>query len=637
MSPEHIPYHSQQGISTLKPTIELTAAMASVNDTSAAEISGMLNGMALPSAATLRHQERSGVTESSPVSPAKRKRVANLVSKQGPLPTGSGKLKRPSRFQGDKMKDGRRMSTSNDIFDISNAAVVNDAVPGRKLPRETRKSDRGVVRGKGRPRKIKGVQFAQSRGREKIPPIRNIRNLRSSALPEDGIKNPDWSRRPEHASGSKRRIRVHVVNTEKHSITTPALRSSSRKLGPNPEGDLSGNQAQETQSGQHELLRQSPVNAELGGSIDQADGYDTAQDSATQREQVGQDESDELSEDSDGAEDNKDRSDADCDDNLQFFGAYNAWRMVLTSARKVVRFSEANEQDGVMLPLKTTTGKRFVRSVEKVSSVYKKLASPEDRAYENRKEAQRQLSERLDRLDERVENLWKHRAAGKGERAATIRDIYSHVIPSLVMLLQNTYQCLNDEYSKPTNTRALREIIRVQSLTIEVCEIARAWKVKPTTNIPIIKPTSQGIFPYLRDVRKAFQGELQSREERFKQQKNYAELARSHIDVRRADAKAREENERLRKQRCKEMRDTLLRNERELFGGLTPRPSVRDEPDGLLVADDNAVSTREPEVPNQSRLQCISSHPDLGSAGMWTQEEEVELLKQLLRLQHLQG
>ena len=610
-----------------------------MNGTSAAEISNILNGLALPTTAMLESPRSSRVTESTPVSPAKRKRVADSDSRQDPLSNGSGKLRRPRRFQENKTTNGRGLSNSNDIFDILNAVGSDDAFSGRKTSRVPQKSDQGAVRGKGRPRKVEGAQPARPHERNKMPTIRKTRNLRSGALPEDATQIPDWSKKPEHALRSKRIVRVHPGHVEKGPTTTHQIRISPMDRGHNTTDDSSSAQVKETRDYQQELLPQDTVSTRPDGGIHHPDSPESAQRIAKRKERIGQDGFDEQQTDSNGDIDSDGLSDDVHHNDLDFFGAYDAWKMVLKSAKKVGKLTKARGKDDVDLPLKTNAGKRFVKSVGKVSDVYREMASTEDRGHDERKKRQRQLSERLDHVEELVENLHEHHAAGRKESSGTIRDIYAYAIPSLVMLLREACKCRNDEYSNPANTSAICEIIRIQNIAIEVCEIARASKVKPTTGRPIIKPTSQVILPYLRDVRKAFLEELQSREEKLKQEKNHANLAKSHTDVRQADSKLKEENERLRKQRCKEMHDRLLQNKRDLFGGSrTPRPSVRDGSEELPVANGKITApTTESEELDQSHQRWLSNAAELNSAGLWTHEEEVELLKQLLRLQHLRG
>ena len=192
----------------------------------------------------------------------------------------------------------------------------------------------------------------------------------------------------------------------------------------------------------------------------------------------------------------------------QLFGEADSWDTVLTEVQKVGVSNVKGERFDEKPELKTKTIEAMVATIEEVRSMYTKLLPHKGQHHVGQDEFDQRSAETLGKLMLEIEDL-SEKAPGSNSQKI-IQDVYAHAIPHLVKLLDVALRCRTEEYSQQHDTQVLQELIQLQQIVSALCKKARAWKVKPITTRPIIQPTL-AIIPRLRDVRQAFQNELNER------------------------------------------------------------------------------------------------------------------------------
>ena len=256
-------------------------------------------------------------------------------------------------------------------------------------------------------------------------------------------------------------------------------------------------------------------------------------------------------------------------------------------------------------------------------TLYKALEPSEVLETEDiRGENQARLVSLNDEIFEKVNDFDEEKEAKKSE---TIQDIYTHIIPGLVMLLRSAMRCRSHQYSQESDIDALQEIVKLQDLIINLCEKARKWNAKPNTERPITGSTSQKILPYTKDMRKAFGNELERRE-RFQRQRSYDEaFAESHRRRQERLDSQKQLNARKRAEQRIRILDSLAQH---------PSPWRRKYDANQPIRNASQAMQNEapmaPMAPMSNDDQFQQSGPSMPS-DQWTDAENLELITQLTR------
>lgn len=296
--------------------------------------------------------------------------------------------------------------------------------------------------------------------------------------------------------------------------------------------------------------------------------------------------------------------------NLELFGRWRDWEIVLDGAKSVGVSNLKGKSVKEIPRLATNRIKRLVDTIKDATSLYRQLDSQVETGMsdDDIQNTEERLANTNQEIFEEVEALSEEDAGN--EQSEVIQDIYAHAMPNLIYWLKAALSCRSDRYSQDEDVISLQEVIRLQDLILDLCLKARQWKAKPVTDRPITNSTAQKINPYLRDIKRAFQQELERRERAVRQQSNDHALARSHAQRR----------ERLERQK---MLNGLKKAEQrnKIISNLRQKPSPYRT--GFVPSQHFAV----PVVPSSSYYPRTASIP----SSQWTEEQDKELVYQLMR------
>ncbi len=221
--------------------------------------------------------------------------------------------------------------------------------------------------------------------------------------------------------------------------------------------------------------------------------------------------------------DQTDEEEVEGEEELELFGQEGAWKTVLEGARSVC---------GSKLPLNhmpkllTKTVKSLVNEVRGARHLYEQLLQSRVVDHDSVNGLNYQIRESLDAIEDQIRSLSEKTAGTKGSQMIT--DIFARAIPAMVFLLQSALASRVYHSDEPCDLKALNgivrgleEILRLQKLTILLCTTASTWQAKPAaTTRPIIKPTTQKIFPYVKVMQEAFARRLSEQQRRRKVKQN---------------------------------------------------------------------------------------------------------------------
>lgn len=296
------------------------------------------------------------------------------------------------------------------------------------------------------------------------------------------------------------------------------------------------------------------------------------------------------------------------DPEIELFGQDNSWATVLNGAREVGMSKVKGAPVKRKPKLETRRIRNMITLVKKVKGIYRDLQQYQETDHDGGDDLHEQLIEGLDNIGREIKRVSEKKAGN--QKAEIIQDIYAHAIPHLVKLLEVALQCRTKDYSKSHDTDALQEIIALQDDILELCHKARKWEAKPLTTRPIIRPTSHKILPYLRDVRTAFQTELEEREEgrnrevELQKQKKATSKRRKEYDEEKR--RREEESQRRREEIWREIVEQLDQNE----------GTSADRGRSNQLSEDSSILGTP-----RFRQSFTFNH--------WTQEQDLELLRRL--------
>lgn len=299
---------------------------------------------------------------------------------------------------------------------------------------------------------------------------------------------------------------------------------------------------------------------------------------------------------------------------IELYGQEAAWNTILEGANMVGVSKARHERTKALPRLRTRVIKSLVRGTEKAGNYFETLIDARDHKDQEQIDVlEKRLAKKLNAIKVKVETLTE--AAASTESSEVITDIYAHAMPTLVATLRWGLICQTNNYSRSDDLEELSSMISIQDTMLLLCKKARLWKAKPRSSAPIIKATTQKIFPYLQSLRDAFAEEHEKRTRVWQNEQSQSLLLESHERLLEKRRREKLENAREQERKRKIMANDLERRYKEMFG-----------------------MKRNVSVKNQPQPQVLQ-RPSNTAAMKWTSEQDRALLIQLMKedIRHLPG
>lgn len=419
----------------------------------------------------------------------------------------------------------------------TNPSSTNVTPKGRGRPRKgTSATKKTTSMEKAQGRKAQGIQVKPGRKPQAEPKaprkadanpaddkneeIRTSRTTRSTTAAEgskDVNSNTDIKVKALHASNGGKPLQAKAKKVVK----------GVRKAQSSDVEDSPGSQYRATNS-QHEGEEREGDNSKIGGSEFTEGFVDTAGQKSKQTDEGDEGQAEDVENDPD--EDDPDVEDPtkaneideeeNQDDDLELFGQNKAWKTVLDGARSVC---------DPELPLNQMP-KRLIRRLKdliyetiEARSLYEQLLLFKALSHDGLDGLNDDLTKSFGAIEDQIEKLSEPSAAGKASKI--IEHLFTCAIPAMVFLLQSALASRVYHSDEPCaleslneTVHGLSEIVRLQKLTILLCEKATSWKAKPDPSIK--SPTTRKILPCLRDMRKVFSNVLSEQDRKRKMKQN---------------------------------------------------------------------------------------------------------------------
>ena len=456
---------------------------------------------------------------------------------------------------------------------------------------------------------------AQRVRKVKQPKTRQISNEQASSPGAESPQAKKSTRRTVPASANKGTIATREGKTRKN-VKRRAVKSkdwenaqeesrSSVKL----EGDTSVPPEVIQDSGSEDEEAE-PVTVE--GPSQESNGRPTTGAEGTQHVDGGHDETDNNNEEeSQRSEEQNSESEVDpeaeeiekVEEAMGSLGQKREWQKVLESAHSV-REMQRN------IRCTTETIKSLLSYIKEAISLYKQLKDLENASASTPEPLLNQLQLETDKIEEHIEDIAEHKEPKK--RSKIIRDIFVYAVPAMIFLLESALVLRVSQRRGLQKYSALEEIVRIQEIMLKLCIKANAWKAKPSTDQPIIKPTKSVMYPYIRDMKyKVFDKQLKILYRDEKTRRN------ALLTKQREEQAQREEP--VRSQGVHYDPDVHRRHMEE------ERQKRRDR-----VFGESLAPTQVAVVQPVKRIATTTPHD-------WTCREIQELVVQLERTKHLEG
>ena len=295
-----------------------------------------------------------------------------------------------------------------------------------------------------------------------------------------------------------------------------------------------------------------------------------AVDQNTAQEASDSDEAHQPSEDEDitsPSEDEDITSDSEEEDGpaLELFGGTEYWNEIIEGARTVGVSRRKDKVVSKRPNIKTNIGQDLVGLLQEVESMYKAVSFFTGSAADS-ETMEHNLQSRLKNLKKIIDELTESNTPEHDNlRSLLVQDIYAHAIPAMVFMLRAALQCRTERYSEPNDTKTLKEVVRIQGLTIRLCEKARRWKAAPKTKRPIKGTKIRTNMQQLKE--NCFGRELDSRRNLAKQKSNEQRFAESHRRMQERIMLEKQKN----RQRIEEQRRLIYQNLDEQRKGVGSR------------------------------------------------------------------
>ena len=516
--------------------------------------------------------------------------------------TSSGKLQRPTKLGQQESAFLRPTKAKGDIYEVPEDANDERAIASEKPKGPTRRKV-GRPKGRARPATPQKTNLANPNKTPKNPRGRQKTASAENSSLTDGIK--------PHQQGPDVQLKTKLLSRK---TTVNGQRESEH----------------ERSSDEPEQERQPP--AEEDGSVESKDdqivhqGGEYLSDSP-RRKSSGQRQNQEtidvtapsVGNEAEGAQQARKQKHRPKSDDKMLLGHDYIWSSILEAVR-------ANRQVAVCdKTIMTNTIKELVSAIKVTRRAYREI---EERSSQNEPilDLEEEINANLNDLDELVRKL-SAKDAQKRIREM-VKDIYLHAAPQSVFLLKYAMRCRVLENSKKAyNLNGLREIVRIQNITVSLCNKVAAWGVKPVTNAPITRNVKQRIFPYMREMATAFKKKLVTEEQRERRRQNEKQYASQ-----RAESETPSPERRARRAAEREAENRRMLESMEEERGKLKRYQRRRAED--LVPSSRASQTRQSQTPalaQEKRTQNTNlRYPNPQPGRIWTTDEDKALIQQLL-------
>ncbi|MCJ1477844.1 hypothetical protein MMC13_006517 [Lambiella insularis] len=197
---------------------------------------------------------------------------------------------------------------------------------------------------------------------------------------------------------------------------------------------------------------------------------------------------------------------------LELLRADDKWERVVKAAESVGhqkrKVGSSIEHVVPDILIKTATMKTILKHYQKAREAYQLLATSENLGHEMLERTRAQLNEHLSSLKFKIENL-----KNRNPNRRFVQDIYAHGSRKMVFLVKHAAKAQAVLYSADEEYKSVEEIRQILDLVIAICELgenARKLKGKLPTEVPMVGQTSRQILPLSRNLREAFDGELET-------------------------------------------------------------------------------------------------------------------------------
>ena len=499
----------------------------------------------------------SGVTEHGdnlPVPSSNGTTGLNDSSNRASLEVGKvapGKLPRPKQKPRHMIATNTQWAPSGDQYDLppspgkqvetpaptpatspTNPSSTNVTPRGRGRPRVgASAAKKATSMEKGQGRKAQGIQVKPGRKPQEVPKALRKADANPADDREKEIRTSRTTRSTTAAQGSKdvnsnTNIKVKASHASKGG---KALQAKAKKVvkgvRKNQSSDVEvspGSQYRAT-SAQREEEEGEGDGSKIGGS-DFSEGFEnTAGQKPTETDEGDEGQAEDVEDDPDVEEPTKANEideEENGDDDLNLFGQNQAWKTVLDGARSIC---------DPELPLNRMP-KRLTRRLHdliyktsEARGLYEQLLLFKGLSHDGLDGLNDDLTKSFDAIEDQIQKLSEPNAAEKASK--TIEHLFTCAIPAMVFLLQSALASRLYHSDEPCSLESLNEIVnglseivRLQKMTILLCEKALIWKAKPDKSVK--SPTIRKILPCLRDMRKVFSNVLSEQGRKRKMRQN---------------------------------------------------------------------------------------------------------------------
>ena len=298
------------------------------------------------------------------------------------------------------------------------------------------------------------------------------------------------------------------------------------------------------------------------------------------------------------------------DEELELFGQEKAWKTVLDGARSIC---------DPELPLnqmpKRLIGrlKDLIYEVSEARSSYEQLLVFKGLSHDGLDGLNDDLTKSFDAIEDQIKKLSEGNAAGKASKI--IEHLFTCAIPAMVFLLQSALvsrvyhsdePCALESLNEIVN--GLSEIVRLQKMTILLCDKATNWKAKPDPSIK--SPTTRKILPCLRDMRKVFSNVLSEQDRKRKMKQNALDYRLRQKTLTKSPQQAKQEAAR-----------------KDVIWQINIRKSREQEDQNRRDEKRTLRQVREDEA--RARMRSVGVNGHVESKTIWSDAEDLALYFQL--------
>ncbi|MCJ1450795.1 hypothetical protein MMC28_001129 [Mycoblastus sanguinarius] len=438
---------------------------------------------------------------------------------------------------------------------------------------------------------------------------------KQSLRPTDQGKNQDGSIENAHVYSTKepdaQKAKKHGKRTNNSPTSTPMKANMGSKRGQLIQSSIEADK---------QLPGKSPQSYVDSGQEESPTGTDNS---------GGMEDEVEDEDGSEGDEENAESSENDGDVNgispfpmekahspsgLELYGQEAAWEKILEGAHSA---SSTKMGKQFKPEHRTRTIKTMISDIREAGWLLIKAASPEVSDQPTLDRLNEQLRDAIDAIEHRIRSLSEKNAHNK--ESEIIKDMYVCAIPAMIFLLELALIRHASEPFEECGLGALEEVLHIQYITHLLCEKCKGWKARPLSTQPIIRPIKSMVAPNLREMLKIFSDELKRQKIAEKRKQNTARFNRSQEDCPQDSQRHRDDYAKARRGDPGRIIEGIRR---EGF-----RNSGKSPPIGRRGHDRN--KSAEP--------RNINGRPKYKMT--WTNEEELELIKELMTgdSRHLAG